>query len=88
MHQSWQKRCKAFTYACPLLSCFFVLELVHALEESLTQTIDMSRGDDDTNPHLGTLDGKGRVRLEHLDTLGHLDVKKGQQSAGVVRIQA
>lgn len=53
-----------------------MLKFVHAFEESLTQTIDISRGDDDTNPHFGTLDGKGRVRLEYLYTLRHLDAKE------------
>lgn len=53
-----------------------MLELVHSLEESPTQTTNISRGDDDANPHFGTLDGKGRVGLEYLDTLGHLDARK------------
>ena len=53
-----------------------MLELVHTFEESPTQTTNISRGDDDANPHFGTLDGKGRVGLECLDTLGHLDAKK------------
>ena len=72
----------AFTHPGPHLSRFFVLELVHALEESITQIIDLRRRDDDTNPHFGTFDGKGRVRLEHLDTLGHLNanLKKGRLS--------
>ena len=53
-----------------------MLELVHTLEEPPTQTTHISRGDDDANPHFSALNGKGRVGLEYLDTLGHLDAKK------------
>jgi hypothetical protein len=49
-----------------------VLELVHAVEESLAKIIDIGSRDDDTNPHFGTLNGKCRVRLKCLDALGHL----------------
>lgn len=53
-----------------------MFELVRTLEESLTQSTNISRRDDDADPHFGTLDGKGRVRLKYLDTLGNLDAKE------------
>jgi hypothetical protein len=68
-----------FTNPRPFLSFFFVLELVHAVEESLTQIIDINGRDDDTNPHFGTLNGKRRVRLKYLDTLGHLKTREGHE---------
>lgn len=53
-----------------------MFELVRTLEESLTQTTNISRRDDDADPHFGTLDGKGRVGLKYLDTLRNLDAKE------------
>ncbi len=67
-----EKNILLFTNPRPFLSFFFVLELVYAFEEPLTQIINISGRDDDTNTHFGTLDGKRRVRLKRLDALGHL----------------
>ncbi len=64
-----EKNILLFTNPRPFLSFFFVLELVYAFEEPLTQIINISGRDDDTNTHFGTLDGKRRVRLKRLDAL-------------------
>jgi hypothetical protein len=72
-----KNRIEKFTNPRPFLSFFFVLELVHAVEESLTQIIDISSRDDDTNTHFGTLNGKTRLRLKYLNTLGHLKKREG-----------